>query len=62
VAAAVEKAGLDRARVRAALENTQGFVGQSGIFRFSPQDHNGLGMDSFVMLTVKDGRFVPLAK
>jgi len=62
VAAAVEKAGLDRARVRAALESTQGFVGQSGIFRFSPQDHNGLGIDSFVMLTVKDGRFVPLAK
>ena len=62
VAAAVEKVGLDRARVRTALENTQGFVGQSGIFRFSPQDHNGLGIDSFVMLTVKDGRFVPLAK
>jgi branched-chain amino acid transport system substrate-binding protein len=62
VAAAVEKVGLDRARVRSALESTQGFVGQSGIFRFSPQDHNGLGIDSFVMLTVKDGRFVPLAK
>jgi branched-chain amino acid transport system substrate-binding protein len=62
VAAAVEKVGLDRAKVRAALESTQGFVGQSGIFRFSPQDHNGLGIDSFVMLTVKDGRFVPLAK
>ncbi|HQR28801.1 MAG TPA: ABC transporter substrate-binding protein [Anaeromyxobacteraceae bacterium] len=62
VAAAVEKVGLDRARVRAALESTQGFVGQSGIFRFSPQDHNGLGIDSFQMLTVKDGKFVPLAK
>ena len=62
VAAAVEKAGLDRAKVRATLETTQGFVGQSGVFRFSPADHNGLGMDSFVMLTVKDGRFVPLAK
>jgi branched-chain amino acid transport system substrate-binding protein len=62
VAAAVEKVGLDRAKVRAALESTQGFVGQSGIFRFSPQDHNGLGVDSFEMLTVKDGKFVPLAK
>ncbi|HET8723075.1 MAG TPA: ABC transporter substrate-binding protein [Anaeromyxobacteraceae bacterium] len=62
LAAAVEKVGLDRARVRAALESTQGFVGQSGIFRFSPQDHNGLGIDSFEMLTVKDGKFVPLAK
>jgi branched-chain amino acid transport system substrate-binding protein len=62
LAAAVRTSGLDRARVRATLEGTQGFVGQSGIFRFSPADHNGLGMDSFVMLTVKDGRFVPLAK
>ena len=62
LAAAVEKVGLDRAKVRTALENTQGFVGQSGVFRFSAADHNGLGMDSFEMLTVKDGKFVPLAK
>jgi branched-chain amino acid transport system substrate-binding protein len=62
LALAIEKAGLDRARVRAALESTQGFVGQSGVFRFSPADHNGLGMDSFEMLTVKDGKFVLLAK
>lgn len=62
LAAAVEKVGLDRAKVRTALENTQGFVGQSGVFRFSPADHNGLGMDSFEMLTVKDGKFVPLAR
>jgi branched-chain amino acid transport system substrate-binding protein len=62
LAAAVRKAGLDRAAVRTALEGTQGFVGQSGVFRFSPADHNGLGIDSFEMLTVKDGRFVPLAK
>jgi len=62
LAAAVEKVGLDRAKVRTALENTQGFVGQSGVFRFSASDHNGLGLDSFEMLTVKDGKFVPLAR
>jgi len=62
LALAIEKAGLDRAKVRATLESTQGFVGQSGVFRFSPADHNGLGMDSFEMLTVKDGKFVLLAK
>jgi len=62
LAAAVQKVGLDRAKVRAALESTEGFVGQSGTFRFSAADHNGLGMDSFEMLTVKDGKFVPLAK
>jgi branched-chain amino acid transport system substrate-binding protein len=62
LALAIEKVGLDRAKVRAALESTQGFVGQSGVFRFSPTDHNGLGMDSFEMLTVKDGKFVLLAR
>jgi branched-chain amino acid transport system substrate-binding protein len=62
IAAAVQKVGLDRAKVRSALESTQGFVGQSGVFRFSPTDHNGLGIDSFEMLTVKGGKFVPLAK
>jgi branched-chain amino acid transport system substrate-binding protein len=62
LALAVEKVGLDRAKVRSALESTQGFVGQSGVFRFSPADHNGLGMDSFEMLTVKDGKFVLLAR
>jgi branched-chain amino acid transport system substrate-binding protein len=61
IAAAVQKVGLDRAKVRTALEGTQGFVGQSGVFRFSPTDHNGLGIDSFEMLTVKGGKFVPLA-
>ena len=32
----------------------------AGIFNFSPADHNGLAMDAFEMLTVKNGRFVPL--
>ena len=59
---AIEKVGLDQAKIRSALESTQGFVGQSGVFRFSPADHNGLGMDSFEMLTVKDGKFVLLGK
>jgi branched-chain amino acid transport system substrate-binding protein len=62
LALAIEKVGLDQAKVRSAIESTQGFVGQSGVFRFSPTDHNGLGMDSFEMLTVKDGKFVLLAR
>jgi branched-chain amino acid transport system substrate-binding protein len=62
LAQAIGKVGFDQAKVRAALETTQGFVGQSGVFRFSPADHNGLGLDSFELLTVKDGRFVRLGK
>ena len=48
--------------IRSALEELQGFVGTGGIFYFSPSDHNGLNIDAFEMLTVRKGKFVPLAK
>jgi branched-chain amino acid transport system substrate-binding protein len=55
---AIRGAGTDdRPAVRGALEDIQGFPGTGGVFNFSPQDHNGLGMDSIVMLTVRDGEF-----
>lgn len=60
LAKAVEKAGVDREKARAALEGLQGVVGTAGTFTFSAQDHNGLGADAFEMLTVKQGKFVPL--
>jgi branched-chain amino acid transport system substrate-binding protein len=59
---AIEAAGIDSEKVRDAIENMQGFVGTGGVFNFSAKDHNGLGMDSFEMLTVKDGKFVLLGK
>ncbi len=55
---AVESAGLDRQKVRAAIEGMTGFVGTAGTFNFSPTDHNGLALDAFEMLTVKNGKFV----
>ena len=58
VAAAVRTAGTDRARVRDAVEGLKNFSGVGGVFSFSPEDHNGLGIDSFAMMTVKDGRFI----
>jgi len=57
---AITEAGPDRARVRAAIENMKGFVGTAGVFSFSPQDHNGLDIGAFELVTVKNGRFVPL--
>ncbi|MGB7582624.1 MAG: ABC transporter substrate-binding protein [Sedimentisphaerales bacterium] len=48
---------FDKGKVREAIENIRGFVGTAGVFNFSSQDHNGLGLDSFEMLTVKDGNF-----
>jgi branched-chain amino acid transport system substrate-binding protein len=47
----------DKEAVRTAIENLKGFVGTGGIFNFSPTDHNGLHVDAFEMLTVKNGKF-----
>lgn len=56
---AIKKAGTadDREKVRDAIENLKGLVGTAGVFNFSAEDHNGLGMDAFEMLTVRDGKF-----
>jgi branched-chain amino acid transport system substrate-binding protein len=55
---AIKKAGPDKEKVRTAIENIRGLPGTGGIFNFSAQDHNGLDINSFEMLTVKDGKFV----
>jgi branched-chain amino acid transport system substrate-binding protein len=58
---AVRAVGADREKVRAAVEGMKGYVGTAGVFNFGPADHNGLDVDAFEMVTVKDGKFV-LAK
>jgi branched-chain amino acid transport system substrate-binding protein len=57
---AISAVGPDREKVRAAIENTKGFAGTSGVFNLSPQEHNGLGLDAFEMLVVKNGKFAVL--
>jgi branched-chain amino acid transport system substrate-binding protein len=59
---AIKEVGPDREKVRAAVEGMKGFVGTSGVFAFGPADHNGLDVDAFEMVTVKDGKFVLLGK
>jgi len=55
---AIEKSGsTDKEKVRDAIENMRGFIGTGGIFDFSAQDHNGLDIDAFELLTVKNGKF-----
>jgi len=39
------------------LTKLKGVIATDGIFNFSPQDHSGLTIDAFEMLTVKDGKF-----
>jgi len=53
---ALKAVGCDRAKIRDYLENKKGFVGQHGVFNFSPDDHNGLvWQDAFNMIVVKGG-------
>jgi branched-chain amino acid transport system substrate-binding protein len=53
---ALKAVGCDRSKIRDYLENKKGFVGQHGVFNFSPNDHNGLvWQDAFNMIVVKNG-------
>ncbi|MCL6558149.1 MAG: ABC transporter substrate-binding protein, partial [Firmicutes bacterium] len=54
---AVEKGGADRAAIRDQLEKMQGFVGVTGVFNLSAEDHNGLKEDSMVMVKIEDGKW-----
>src|SRR5512133_3002200 len=58
----IQTGGVDRDKVRDAIESTTGWVGASGVFNLSAADHNGLGMGAFEMVTVKNGKFVLLGK
>ena len=60
--AAIEKAGADKAKIREEIEKIKNLPGTGGIFSFSAEDHNGLDIDSFEMLTVKNGQFAPYKK
>jgi branched-chain amino acid transport system substrate-binding protein len=55
---AIKKSGsTDKEKVRDAIEEMRGFIGTGGIFDFSAKDHNGLDIDAFELLTVKNGKF-----
>ncbi|MDB5932840.1 MAG: transporter substrate-binding protein [Massilia sp.] len=58
---AIKRAGgTDREKVRAALENTKGFVGTTGVFNMSAADHMGLDLSAFRMVEVKNGDWLQL--
>ncbi len=57
LAQAVSKAGTDGTKIVQELQNIRNFPGVSGVFNLSPQDHNGLGPDAFVMVTIHQGNW-----
>ena len=54
---ALEKSGPDREKLRAELEGIRNYVGISGVFNMSPEDHNGLSPEAFVMVIIDKGEF-----
>ncbi len=58
VADAMKKAGTEPEKLRKAIESTKGYVGVSGVYNLTPEDHNGLDVDSMVVVKVKGGKFV----
>jgi branched-chain amino acid transport system substrate-binding protein len=60
--AIIAAGSVNTEKVRSTIENMKGLVGTAGIFNFAPADHNGLDLNAFEMLTVKDGKFTMLEK
>ena len=52
---ALRAVGPDSAKIRDYIETRTNFIGQHGVFNFSPTDHNGLTKEAFEMVVVKDG-------
>lgn len=53
---AIKRAGeAEPDAIRDALEETQNFVGTTGTYSFSPEDHLGLDLTAFRMLEISDG-------
>jgi len=58
VANAMKKVGTDADKLRDAIEETDGYVGISGVYHISPEDHNGLGTDSMIIVKIEDGKWI----
>jgi branched-chain amino acid transport system substrate-binding protein len=58
VADAIKKVGTDAKALRAEIEATKNYVGISGTYNITAEDHNGLDVNSMVMVQVKNGKFV----
>ena len=57
VADAIKNVGTEKEALRGEIEKTKNYVGISGIYNITAEDHNGLGVDSMVMVQVKNGTF-----
>jgi branched-chain amino acid transport system substrate-binding protein len=54
---AIQKGGVDKAKIRDAIEATTNFPGTQASYSFSATDHNGLNKSALVMILVKDRKW-----
>ncbi|HEY8450628.1 MAG: ABC transporter substrate-binding protein [Micromonosporaceae bacterium] len=54
---AFKAVGTDKQAVRDYLEQVDGFVGITGVYHMTPDDHSGLGKDALVLVTVENGQW-----
>ena len=54
---ALEAEGTDQAAIRDHLEQVTDFVGISGVFNMTPEDHSGLSADALKLVTVENGEW-----
>ena len=54
---AIAEVGTDPEAIRDYLESVTDFVGVSGTFTMTPEDHSGLTAEDLVLVTVEDGEF-----
>ncbi|MGH3384319.1 MAG: ABC transporter substrate-binding protein [Nocardioidaceae bacterium] len=52
---AIEEVGTDPVKVRDHIEGIDEFVGISGVFSFTPEDHSGLDKTALAIVTVENG-------
>ncbi|MBS3907256.1 MAG: ABC transporter substrate-binding protein [Syntrophaceae bacterium] len=54
---AIKKAGPDRAKIRDGLEGMKGYVGLSGVYNLSSEDHTGTTVKDIALVKAEKGRF-----
>ncbi len=55
---AIETSGsAEPGKIREAIENTKNFAAVSGVYNFSPEDHNGLTKEALVLVEIVDGKW-----
>jgi branched-chain amino acid transport system substrate-binding protein len=54
---AMKKVGTDKYKLRDGIEDTKNYAGISGIYNITPEDHNGLGLNSLVIAKIENHKF-----